>query len=149
LEERKYGLTRPYEFFYDRTRNMWPFNTGDCFIEVTTLAGLTVYTCCVIYNNRSQSFRNRIKFACMQHKTGWNMAKIACMRPPETGLCNARLADTKSYNTRLAETRTKIHYFKHYMIHWNQDQNSSFQTLHVSFFTKYCRWINVQMYYVK
>ena len=105
-------------------QEMWPFNTGDCFIEVTTWAGLTVYTCCVIYNNRSQSFRNRIKFACMQHKTGWNMAKIACMRPPETGLCNAHLADTKSYNTRLAETRTKIHYFKHYMIHWNQDQNS-------------------------
>jgi hypothetical protein len=32
------------------------------------------------------------------------MAKISCMRPPETGLCNAHLADTKSYNTRLAET---------------------------------------------
>jgi hypothetical protein len=39
-------------------QEMWPFNTGDCFIEVTTWAGLTVYTCCVIYNNRSQSFRN-------------------------------------------------------------------------------------------
>jgi hypothetical protein len=22
---------------------MWPFNTGDCLIEVTALAGLTVY----------------------------------------------------------------------------------------------------------
>ena len=32
-----------YEIFYDRTRKMWPFNTGDCLIEVTTWAGLTVY----------------------------------------------------------------------------------------------------------
>jgi len=31
-----------YEIFYDRTRIRWPFNTGDCLIEVTVLAGLTV-----------------------------------------------------------------------------------------------------------
>jgi hypothetical protein len=31
-----------YEFVYDRTRKGWPFNTGDCLIEVTTLAGVTV-----------------------------------------------------------------------------------------------------------
>ena len=24
---------------------MWPFNTGDCLIEVTAWAGLTVFTC--------------------------------------------------------------------------------------------------------
>ena len=29
--------------FYDRTRKKWPFNTGDCLIEVTTWTGLTVY----------------------------------------------------------------------------------------------------------
>ena len=28
---------------YDRTRKWWPFNTGDCLLEVTTWAGLTVY----------------------------------------------------------------------------------------------------------
>jgi hypothetical protein len=26
----------------DRTRKRWPFNTGDCLIEVTAWAGLTV-----------------------------------------------------------------------------------------------------------
>jgi hypothetical protein len=31
--------------FYDRTIKMWPFDTGDCLIEVvTTWAGLTVIT---------------------------------------------------------------------------------------------------------
>jgi hypothetical protein len=29
--------------FYDRTRKRWSFNTGDCLIEVTAQAGLTVY----------------------------------------------------------------------------------------------------------
>jgi len=28
--------------YSDRTRKRWPFNTGDCLIEVTTWAGLTV-----------------------------------------------------------------------------------------------------------
>ena len=28
--------------FYDRIRKEWTFNTGDCLIEVTTWAGLTV-----------------------------------------------------------------------------------------------------------
>ena len=32
-----------YEIFYHRTRKGWPFNTGDCLIEVTTWAGLTVH----------------------------------------------------------------------------------------------------------
>ena len=32
-----------YEFLYDWTRKKWPFNTGDCLIEVTAWAGLTVY----------------------------------------------------------------------------------------------------------
>jgi hypothetical protein len=27
----------------DRTRQGWPFNTSDCLIEVTTLAGLAVH----------------------------------------------------------------------------------------------------------
>ena len=31
-----------YDIFYDRTINMWLFNTGDCLIEVTVWAGLTV-----------------------------------------------------------------------------------------------------------
>jgi hypothetical protein len=31
-----------YEIFYDSTRKRWPFNTGDCLIEVPTWAGLTV-----------------------------------------------------------------------------------------------------------
>jgi len=31
-----------YEIFYVRTRKMWPFNTGDCLIEVTTWTGLSV-----------------------------------------------------------------------------------------------------------
>ena len=31
-----------YEVFYDRTGKMWPLNTGDCLIEVTTCADLAV-----------------------------------------------------------------------------------------------------------
>ena len=31
-----------HESFYDKIRKKWPFNTGDCLIEVTSLAGLTV-----------------------------------------------------------------------------------------------------------
>jgi hypothetical protein len=37
-------VTNSYEIFYDRTRKMWPFNTGDFFIEVTARAGVIVYT---------------------------------------------------------------------------------------------------------
>ena len=33
-----------YMKFSDRTRKRWPFNTGDCLLEVTALAGLTVST---------------------------------------------------------------------------------------------------------
>ena len=29
--------------FSDRLRQRWPFYTGDCLIEVTALAGLTVF----------------------------------------------------------------------------------------------------------
>ena len=52
LGQRKSGLIRQvttlkrfnsYDIFYDRTRKKCPFNTGDCLIEVTTWAGLTVY----------------------------------------------------------------------------------------------------------
>jgi hypothetical protein len=32
-----------YDIFYHRTRKRWPFNTGDCLIEVTAWAGLTVF----------------------------------------------------------------------------------------------------------
>jgi len=31
------------EIFYDRSRKRWPFNTGDCLIEVTTWEGFSVY----------------------------------------------------------------------------------------------------------
>jgi len=34
-----------YEIFHDMTRKMWPFNTGDCLIEVTAWAGFTVLLC--------------------------------------------------------------------------------------------------------
>ena len=51
MEQRKNGLMtgdllkevqNSYATFYDRTRKRWPFNTGDCLIEVTAWAGLTV-----------------------------------------------------------------------------------------------------------
>ena len=51
LGQRKYCLIRQvissnrfnsYEIFYDRTSKMWPLNTGDCLIEVTTRTGLTM-----------------------------------------------------------------------------------------------------------
>jgi hypothetical protein len=29
--------------FYDRARNMWSFNTGDCLVEVTAWVGLIIY----------------------------------------------------------------------------------------------------------
>jgi len=30
--------------FHDRTRKIWSFNTGDCLIDVTSWADLTVHT---------------------------------------------------------------------------------------------------------
>ena len=36
-----------YEIFHDKTRKRWPFNTGDCLIEVTSWAGLTVVVFCL------------------------------------------------------------------------------------------------------
>ena len=33
-----------YENFYDRSRKIRPLNTGDCLIEVTAWAGLTVHS---------------------------------------------------------------------------------------------------------
>jgi hypothetical protein len=58
LWQRKSGLIKHvtslkkfnwYEISYGRTRKMWPFNTGDCLIEVNAWAGLTVF----IYRLRS------------------------------------------------------------------------------------------------
>jgi len=37
-----YKRFNSYEIFSDKTRKMWPFNTGYCLIEVTSWAGLTV-----------------------------------------------------------------------------------------------------------
>jgi hypothetical protein len=37
------GCTVAYTILYNRTRKRCPFNTGDCSIEVTTWAGVTVY----------------------------------------------------------------------------------------------------------
>ena len=64
LGQRKGGLIRQvtsykrlnsYEIFYDRTRQMWAFNTGDCLIEVT--ACLPVYEKWYFYvGNLSYSF---------------------------------------------------------------------------------------------
>ena len=54
LEQRKSGLIRQvtsskrlnsYELFYDRTRKGWPFNTGDCLIELTTGQAWQYLTC--------------------------------------------------------------------------------------------------------
>ena len=51
MGQRKGGIIRQmtsikwfntYEMLYDRTRKMCSLNTGDCLIEVTTWAGLTV-----------------------------------------------------------------------------------------------------------
>ena len=51
LGQRKIGLLiqttswkgfKSYDIFYDSIRKRWPFNTGDCLIEVTAWAGLTV-----------------------------------------------------------------------------------------------------------
>jgi len=33
-----------YEIFYDNTSKRWLLNTGDCLIDVTAWAGLTVQT---------------------------------------------------------------------------------------------------------
>jgi hypothetical protein len=51
-----------YEIFYDETRKRWPFNTGDCLIEVTTKAGLTAY----LYENR-WSYWWEYRFDCIQY----------------------------------------------------------------------------------
>jgi hypothetical protein len=41
-------VTNLYEIFYDRTRKMWAFNTGDFFIEVTTRAVVIVHVYTII-----------------------------------------------------------------------------------------------------
>ena len=38
-----------FDFSYDRTRKRWPFNTGDCLIEMTAWTSLTVI---LIWNER-------------------------------------------------------------------------------------------------
>jgi len=43
ISKKRFNL---YEIFYDRIRNRWIFNTGDCLIEVTTWEGLTVLLYC-------------------------------------------------------------------------------------------------------
>jgi hypothetical protein len=46
-----------YEIFYGSTRKRWPFNTGDCLIEVPPLAGLTVFLIACFYcTNTSKSY---------------------------------------------------------------------------------------------
>jgi hypothetical protein len=42
---------------------MWPFNTGDCLIEVTALAGMTV---CVIFCIRKKAVTNGSNFNIMR-----------------------------------------------------------------------------------
>ena len=37
--------------FSDRTRKMWPFNTGDCLIDMTAWAGFTVHGHYALSNN--------------------------------------------------------------------------------------------------
>lgn len=32
-----------YAIFYDKSREMWPVNEGDCLIDVIPLTGLTVF----------------------------------------------------------------------------------------------------------
>jgi hypothetical protein len=55
-----------YELFYDRTRKGWPFNTGDCLIEVTTWTGLIVYSSSVrCQNYRLNQLTNLSR--CQQH----------------------------------------------------------------------------------
>jgi hypothetical protein len=44
--------------FYDRTRNRWPFNKGDCLIEVTTWAGFTVH---YIMSYKKKNIHNKRK----------------------------------------------------------------------------------------
>ena len=41
-------MLNSYEMVNDWTRNWWPFNTGDCLIEVTSWVGFTVYTLFVL-----------------------------------------------------------------------------------------------------
>jgi len=36
-------MFKSYEFYMTGQENGWPFNTGDCLVEVTTCVGLTVY----------------------------------------------------------------------------------------------------------
>ena len=43
------------KIFYDRIRIRWPFNTGDCLIEVTAWAGMTAYVSLTRQSNSSFS----------------------------------------------------------------------------------------------
>jgi hypothetical protein len=39
-----FNLHEIYEIFYDRTKKRWSFHIGDCLINATAWAGLTVCT---------------------------------------------------------------------------------------------------------
>ena len=69
LGQRKSGLIRQvtslkrfnsYEIFYDRTRKRWPFNAGDCLIEVISWADFTVITICVLLDQQYYFRRGHI-----------------------------------------------------------------------------------------
>jgi hypothetical protein len=80
LGQRKSGLIRQvtskkrlnsFEIFYDRTRKRWPVNTGDCLIEVTAWAGLTViYLCLGHFSGICTLGRGWLyRFGSLHHKT--------------------------------------------------------------------------------
>jgi hypothetical protein len=62
---------------------MRPFNTGDCLIEVTPLAGLTVYCVCIVISWLKQIVKEGknilVEFltGCLQHDPPCSTARSA------------------------------------------------------------------------
>ena len=50
-----------YEIFYDSSRQRRPFNTGDCLIEVTSWAGLDVYSLFKFLQVGNQIFNKNLR----------------------------------------------------------------------------------------
>jgi hypothetical protein len=92
---------------YDRTRKMWIFKTGDCLIEVTTWAGLTVKT---NDNKPAQISQHKIKTNHLEHhlcllpllEDVWGNLKYTIIYRVESGI--------KHHNSNLfLSCHTKFH----------------------------------------
>jgi hypothetical protein len=61
------GINQNKSYFYDVSIKMWPFNTGDCLIEVTTWSSLIVFVPNIQVNSKiSRLYDDTSWFLCLK-----------------------------------------------------------------------------------